>query len=84
MNTPCLNKSFLSYEARLPYSITVAQVEAAVNDFYAMFTDINAHSIGRGYGRLETLMREATFSDFVGESLTRCGKILPCCKTQPV
>lgn len=66
-----LKASFLYPDARLPYSVTVEQIATAVNDFYSMFHDINSYVVQRGYGRLETLMREATFSDFVGESLTR-------------
>ena len=66
-----LQEQYLYQDARLPFGVTVDQIVQAVNDFYAMFADINAHIIGRGYGRLETLLREATFSDVVGESLTR-------------
>lgn len=58
-------------DAQLPFGVTTGQIAAAVNDFYLMFHDINQYTIERGYGRLERLMREATFSDFVGESLTR-------------
>ena len=51
--------------------MTSTQVVTAVNDFYSMYFDLNGYTVQRGYGRLETLMREATFSDFVGESLNR-------------
>ncbi|HZP82651.1 MAG TPA: hypothetical protein VFB21_13510 [Chthonomonadaceae bacterium] len=71
MDVPRLHDEFLFRKAGLPFGVTTDQIAAAVNDFYLMFHDINKYTVERDYGRLEKLMREATFSDFVGESLTR-------------
>ena len=57
-------------EARLPYELRLMDFEAAMQDLYDFFYDINTSLTNRGLGRFEDMLRPAAMSGLISDLLT--------------
>lgn len=57
-------------EVALPYELRLLDFEAAMQDVYDFFYDVNQHLAGKGLGRLEDTVRGAILSGVVSDMLT--------------
>lgn len=62
-----LNPKGLNHGARPPYGLRVAEVRAALDNFYDFLYKVNGLLIEKGWDRLEEGLRPATFSSLVSE-----------------
>lgn len=53
--------------AVLPYGLTVTAVKSAMQEYLDFLGFINGQLLGRGTGRLESMLMQANFSSMVGE-----------------
>lgn len=63
----CLN---LAAEAGLPYELRLMDFEAAMQDVYDFFHDINSSLTNRGLRRFEDILRPAAMSGLISDLLT--------------
>jgi len=68
---PELNKDYVNPAATLPYGLTVAEVERAVEAVYGFLHDVNRFLVGRGYDRLEEILLGNSFAGLLSEMLVR-------------
>ena len=57
-------------EARLPYELRLMDFEAAMQDLYDFFHDINSSLTNRGLRRFEDMLRPAAMSGLISDLLT--------------
>jgi len=57
-------------EAALPYALRVSDFEAAMNDVYDFFADVNELLSTRGLRRLDDMLRPAAMSGMVSDMVT--------------
>ena len=66
-----LSKDHMNPAVTLPYRLTVAEVEQAVEAVYSFLHDINRFLVDRGYDRLEEIMLGNSFAGLLSEMLVR-------------
>jgi hypothetical protein len=57
--------------AALPYGLRVAEINAALNDVYNFFYDVNRYLIEKGWDRLEETLLAASFSGMLSEMVVQ-------------
>lgn len=68
---PNLHPRGFRYDIVLPYGLTAATVEAAMNDIYDWLHKVNEYMVDRGWERLEESLLGNTFSGVISELLVR-------------
>ena len=65
-----VDSSLFNRERSFPYSLRVQDFEAAMQDVYDFFLDVNTMLVGKGLKRLEDMMRPAAISGLLSDMLT--------------
>ncbi len=68
---PELNRDYFNSSATLPYGLTVAEVERAVEAVYRFLHDVNQFLVGRDYDRLEDILLGNSFAGLLSEVIVR-------------
>lgn len=55
---------------KLPYNLRQSDFEAAIQDIYDFFYDVNTNLVGRSLSRLDDMMRPAAVSGLISDMLT--------------
>lgn len=75
-----VDMSKLNQALALPYELRLMDFQAAMQDVYDFFFDVNTHLTSKGLPRLEDMLRPAnlsgTLSDMVTESLGKHSRVL--------
>ncbi len=54
----------------LPYELRISDFQAAINDVYDFFFDVNSNLVGKGLRRLDDMLRPAALSGLLSDMLT--------------
>ena len=65
-----VDASNFNREREFPFSLRVIDFQAAMQDVYDFFHDVNDLLLNRGLRRLDDLMRPAAMSGFISDLLT--------------
>ncbi|HHK60666.1 MAG TPA: hypothetical protein ENJ73_02940 [Desulfobacterales bacterium] len=71
ISKPAWDDRFANPSAVLPYGLTVAEVQLAVEATYRFFHDLNRFLVERGYDRLEEILLGNAFAGFLSEVVVR-------------
>ena len=65
-----VDPSRLNAQASLPYELRLADFQAAMQDVYDFFYDVNTGLVGKGLDRLDETLRPAIMSGVLSDMLT--------------
>lgn len=65
-----VNKSRFNPDMELPYNLRQSDFEAAMQDIYDFFYDVNTNLVERNLSRLDDMMRPAAVSGLISDMLT--------------
>lgn len=66
-----LEPRYLNRRVRLPYALTVGEVEKAVSETYRLFHGVNDYLLESGFRRLEELLLRNSLSGIISELLVK-------------
>lgn len=63
-------KTAFNKDAVLPYELRLQDFDAAIQDIYDFFYDVNSHLVGKGLDRLDDMLRPAIMSGVLSDMVT--------------
>lgn len=65
-----VNRNAFNPEANLPFQLRLVDFEAAMQDVYDFFYDVNSYLLGKGLPRLDDMLRKQAASGLISDMLT--------------